>query len=67
MRASLMVPPWPPLRLRAEGQPDALRQAAQRASTPRFIPRQHLMQLCIDAAEQGDFKPLAELLEVLKR
>lgn len=39
-------------RLRADGVPDAVRQARQRAASPKFIPRQHLMQWAIDAAEQ---------------
>ncbi|KAG2451971.1 hypothetical protein HYH02_003744 [Chlamydomonas schloesseri] len=46
-------------RLRADGTPDAQRQAAQRLACPKFIPRQHLLQWAIEAAEA--------LMEVLER
>ncbi|KXZ41626.1 hypothetical protein GPECTOR_355g116 [Gonium pectorale] len=55
------------LRLRADGQPDAARQAAQRLACPKFIPRQHLLQWAIEAAERGEYGELEALLEVLER
>ncbi|GIL48322.1 hypothetical protein Vafri_4601 [Volvox africanus] len=54
-------------KLRAEGVPDSQRQAAQRAVCPKFIPRQHLLQWAIEAAEKGDYSELEALLEVLER
>ncbi|KAG2441588.1 hypothetical protein HXX76_003209 [Chlamydomonas incerta] len=54
-------------RLRADGTPDAQRQAAQRAACPKFIPRQHLLQWAIEAAEQGDYSELEALMQVLER
>ncbi|GLC40033.1 hypothetical protein PLESTB_001518300 [Pleodorina starrii] len=54
-------------RLRAEGQPDAQRQSAQRSACPKFIPRQHLLQWAIEAAEGGDYSELEALMEVLER
>ncbi len=54
-------------RLRADGRPDAERQSAQRACCPRFVPRQHLLQWAIDAAEAGDYSELEALVEVLER
>ncbi|GIL74668.1 hypothetical protein Vretifemale_4594 [Volvox reticuliferus] len=53
--------------LRADGVPDAQRQAAQRAVCPKFIPRQHLLQWAIEAAEKGDYSELEALMEVLER
>ncbi|GFR46340.1 hypothetical protein Agub_g7911, partial [Astrephomene gubernaculifera] len=54
-------------KLRSEGQPDAPRQASQRCSCPRFIPRQHLLQWAIEAAEGGEWGELRELMRVLER
>ncbi|EFJ46698.1 hypothetical protein VOLCADRAFT_62183 [Volvox carteri f. nagariensis] len=54
-------------RLRAEGVPEAERQSAQRSVNPKFIPRQHLLQWAIEAAEGGDYSELETLLEVLER
>ncbi|KAG2499596.1 hypothetical protein HYH03_002537 [Edaphochlamys debaryana] len=54
-------------RLRADGRPDPERQAAQRLASPKFVPRQHLLQYAITAAEAGDFAELEALLEVLER
>jgi uncharacterized protein YdiU (UPF0061 family) len=53
--------------LRAEGVADAERQAGQDSANPKYIPRQHLMQLAIEAAEKGDMGPTRELLELLRR
>jgi uncharacterized protein YdiU (UPF0061 family) len=40
--------------LQAEGRPDDERQAAQNAANPAYIPRNHVMQTAIAAAEQGN-------------
>jgi uncharacterized protein YdiU (UPF0061 family) len=40
--------------LQAEGRPDDERQAAQNAVNPAYIPRNHVMQTAIAAAENGN-------------
>ncbi|KAI8475947.1 MAG: hypothetical protein J3K34DRAFT_453224 [Monoraphidium minutum] len=52
-------------RLREEGVADEERWAAMKRASPKFVPRQHLLQYAIDAAEGGDFSELEALLEVL--
>ncbi|KXZ56039.1 hypothetical protein GPECTOR_2g1591 [Gonium pectorale] len=42
-------------------------EAAQRLACPKFIPRQHLLQWAIEAAERGEYGELEALLEVLER
>ena len=44
---------------------DNERQAAMRAVSPAYIPRNHRVQEAIEAAEQGDLAPLDRLLEVV--
>ena len=48
-------------------QPQSLEQAAQlrRAHNPAFIPRNHLVEAALAAAQQGDLGPLERLLEIL--
>ncbi|MEM9607214.1 MAG: YdiU family protein [Actinomycetota bacterium] len=53
-------------RVRSEGTPDAERAAAMDAVNPRYVLRNYLAQLAIDAAEQGDHSEVAELLDVLR-
>jgi hypothetical protein len=53
--------------LQADGLPEAERTAVQRAASPKYIPRQHLLQWAIEAAEAGDFSKTRELLDVLRR
>jgi serine/tyrosine/threonine adenylyltransferase len=53
--------------LQQQGTPDAERQAQQKAVNPLYIPRQHLLQYAIDAANEGDYSELNTLLDVLKR
>ena len=40
--------------LQADGQSDGERQAAQNAVNPMYIPRNHVMQTAIAAAEKGN-------------
>jgi uncharacterized protein YdiU (UPF0061 family) len=47
--------------------PEAERVALQQAASPKYVPRQHLLQYAIEAAEEGDFSKTQELLEVLRR
>ncbi|MBC8133605.1 MAG: YdiU family protein, partial [Deltaproteobacteria bacterium] len=57
-------------RIQIEGPPDAQRYAQRRqimnAANPKYILRNCLAQVAIDAAEQGDAKPVRELLDVLR-
>jgi len=41
--------------------------AVQNATNPKFIPRQHLLQYSIDAAEEGDFSELRTLMDLVTR
>ena len=43
------------------------RAALMRASSPKYVPRNHLMQRAIEAAEAGDVGPLDRLMEVMTR
>jgi serine/tyrosine/threonine adenylyltransferase len=54
-------------RLQQEGGASPERTAAMDAVNPLYIPRNHLLQLAITAAEQDDFAPLARLVGVLDR
>jgi uncharacterized protein YdiU (UPF0061 family) len=54
-------------RVRASGEPDAARVARMDAVNPKYIPRNYLAQLAIDAAAQGDTSVLERLLRVLER
>lgn len=60
-------------RLQAEaavnsGFDDEQRQNAMRAANPLYIPRNHLVEECIRAAEDaGDFAPFEQLLAVLEQ
>jgi uncharacterized protein YdiU (UPF0061 family) len=55
-------------RLGAERRPEAERQAAMRQVNPAFIPRNHLVEQAIVAAETaGDLAPFERLLTVLSR
>ena len=53
--------------VQAQNWSEAERQAAQCAVNPCYIPRQHLLQKAINAANEGDYDPLHTLMEVLKR
>jgi uncharacterized protein YdiU (UPF0061 family) len=43
------------------------RQALQASVSPKFVPRQHLLQYAIEAAEKGDMSEVNKLLEVRGR
>ncbi len=49
------------------GAPDAARQAVMRQANPKYVLRNWMAQLAIDAAEQGDLAPLTRLHAVLRR
>ena len=50
----------------ADGAPHAARRARMHAVNPRYVPRNYLAQLAIDAAEAGDASVLHRLLDVLR-
>jgi uncharacterized protein YdiU (UPF0061 family) len=53
--------------LRAQGLPDAERVVLQQGAAPKFVPRQHLLQYAIQAAEGGDYSELEALMDVCSR
>ena len=54
-------------RIRAEGRDDDERRAAQDAANPLYVPRNHLLQRAIEAAEKRDDWRVAEgLMEALR-
>jgi len=54
-------------RVREEGRSDAERRRAMNAVNPKYVLRNYVAQLAIDATERGDLAVLAELLDVLRR
>ena len=54
-------------RLRHDNCPPADRRARMDAANPRYVLRNYLAQLAIDAADAGDFSKVHELLETLRR
>ena len=54
-------------RARAAGLVEAERRALMNRSNPKYVPRNYLAQLAIDAATLGDTAPLERLLGVLRR
>jgi serine/tyrosine/threonine adenylyltransferase len=55
-------------RLAHEDEDPVARQAAMRLANPAFIPRNHVVERAIAAAQNGnDFKPFEDLLTVLSR
>lgn len=53
-------------RARAEGRRDADRRAAMNRVNPKYVLRNYMAQLAIDAAENGDYGPVDELADVLR-
>jgi uncharacterized protein YdiU (UPF0061 family) len=53
-------------RIAQEGRSDTERAAAMNLVNPKFVLRNYLAQLAIDAAEQGEHENVGELLEVLR-
>ncbi|MEM7274881.1 MAG: YdiU family protein [Actinomycetota bacterium] len=51
---------------RTDGRSDRDRQRSMDGVNPRYVLRNYLAQLAIDAAEQDDFEPVVELLDVLR-
>jgi uncharacterized protein YdiU (UPF0061 family) len=54
-------------RLNHDARDAAERRVAMHAVNPRYVLRNYLAQLAIDAAEGGDFSKVHELLDVLRR
>jgi uncharacterized protein YdiU (UPF0061 family) len=54
-------------RVREDGTRDAERRRAMNAVNPKYVLRNYVAQLAIDAAERGDLDVLAELLDTLRR
>ena len=54
-------------RVRDDGRPDSERRRAMNAVNPKYVLRNYVAQLAIDAAEQGDLSVLSEVLDVLRR
>ncbi len=53
--------------LQAEEQSDAQRKAAMNQVNPKYVFRNYMAQLAIDAADQGDYSLIEELHELLKK
>lgn len=51
----------------ASGLSPEARAEAMRLANPKYVPRNYLAQVAIDAAEAGDLAPLERLMGVLKR
>ncbi|MQK16792.1 hypothetical protein EIZ80_25045, partial [Escherichia coli] len=54
-------------RVREDGTTDAERKGRMNLVNPKFVLRNYVAQLAIDAAEKADGSVVLELLEVLRR
>ena len=54
-------------RLQREGRPDEVRRAAMNAVNPKYVLRNHLLQVAIEKAQQHDFSEVRQLLRVLEK
>ena len=54
-------------RVREEGTPDAERRERMNRANPKYVLRNYLAQLAIDALDQGDATVLERLMKVLER
>ena len=54
-------------RVQADGTRNPERRARMHVVNPKFVLRNYLAQQAIDAAEEGDFTQVSELLEVLRQ
>jgi protein adenylyltransferase len=54
-------------RIAQENRSDAERRLAMNAVNPKYVLRNYLAQLVIDASEQGEHEMITELLDVLRR
>ena len=53
-------------RVRRDNLDASVRRAGMDAANPKYVLRNYLAQLAIDAAEKGDYSPVNELLDVLR-
>lgn len=53
-------------RIGSDAMPYELRRQSMDATNPKYVLRNYLAQLAIDAAEQGDFSKVNDLLELLR-
>jgi uncharacterized protein YdiU (UPF0061 family) len=53
-------------RLQQIGEPLAVRRARMEGCNPQFVMRNHLVQVAIERAEQGDLSRIGELLEAAR-
>jgi uncharacterized protein YdiU (UPF0061 family) len=54
------------LRVQKDGIPNETRRSNMNSVNPKYVLRNYLAQLAIDDAEQGDFKKVNDLLELLR-
>ncbi len=53
-------------RVQSDNEADEVRRSRMNAVNPNYVLRNYLAQLAIDAAEQGDFTMISDLLELLR-
>lgn len=55
------------MRLQQDQQSDEVRKNRMNATNPKYVLRNYMAQLAIDAAEEGDYSLIDELYQVLKK